>query len=138
MKLSFEKPVFGSVLVPVSEKEFESLKSTDQGYFYLASPYSKWEDKEDACNRVSEVWAKLHNEGLCCISPIAGSHQATKFGAEGKWEDWKRLDTALIVNPMCLGIIVAKFDGWEESVGVQEEIIIARNNKKPVFYMEVE
>ena len=136
MKLSYEKTIPQHFNMEMNEEQLDALKKPEQGYFYLASPYSKWEDREEACEAVSKVWAELHNEGICCISPIAGSHQATKFGAAGRWEDWKRLDTALIVNPMCLGIIVVKFDGWKESVGVTEEIAIARNNQKPVFYME--
>jgi hypothetical protein len=107
-----------------------------QGYCYLASAYSKWEDKELAATIVEKAAASLMNRGLVIYAPICHGHAVAKHGLPYSWDFWKRQCQPMI--DAAAAMIVLKMDGWEESVGVQYEIGEFERTGKPVVYLEVD
>lgn len=102
---------------------------------YLASPYSSADPavREERFRAACRVAAVLFRAGHFLISPIAHSHVLVEHGLPGDWNFWQSFDRALLAR--CDALFVLMLDGWEESVGVQAEIRIARELGKPVRYL---
>lgn len=110
--------------------------NTDEVY-YLASPYSHPDPviKEMRYTIVTAIGAALSLAGFLTIEPIGASHPVAKtFKLPTGYEFWKRRDRALISHSD--GVIVAMMDGWQESVGVTDEIQFAESIGKPVYYLD--
>lgn len=106
---------------------------------YLASPYyhPKSHVREERFIAVCEYAAHLFRQGELVLSPIAHSHSIALAGTLPKeWSYWEKFDTELI--QACSKVLVLKLDGWEESVGIRNEINIALKLGKPVEYAEPE
>lgn len=115
---------------------FQPLKP---GFWYLASPYSH----PSASVRDSRAWEAERatynalRQGYVTFSPIHATHGIACAHSLPKdaawWLEYNRcyLDT-------CAGVIVLKLDGWNESIGVQEEIRIAYAKRLPILYMNAE
>ena len=99
---------------------------------YLASPYSHPDPAvrerrfRDACRAA----AALLRSGRAVFSPIAHSHPLVAHGLPTDWSFWEWQDREHLAR--CDEVMVLMLDGWEESVGVREEIRIAREMDKPV------
>ena len=106
--------------------------------YYLACPYSKGNEQVriDRFNKVTEACSLLTNQGFCIFSPITHSHPMVEYGVPSCWDFWKKVDTLFI--SVFTGLIVLQLDGWLESTGVQEEIVIAESMGKPVIYVTLE
>lgn len=107
------------------------------GLIYLASPYSHpdAEMREDRFRRVCVATAALMREGVHVYSPIAASHPlATIAELPTDFAFWQSYDEAMISR--CSEVWVLTLPGWSESVGVREEIAIARRHGIPVRYAE--
>jgi hypothetical protein len=102
---------------------------------YLASPYLSADPavREERFRAACRAAAVLFRAGHFLISPIAHSHVLVEHGLPGDWTFWQRFDRALLAR--CDALFVLMLDGWEESVGVQAEIRIARELGKPVRYL---
>ena len=111
--------------------------------YYLASPYSH----DCPAIRVARFHqanfaaAILMNFGILTISPISHSHPI-HLDANGHelpldsasfwfWQDWNR-----VLFDRCDGLIVLTLEGWEDSSGVHMEQRWAREQKKPIWYVE--
>lgn len=108
------------------------------GFWYLASPYSKYPKGPDqAMVDVAMTAGELMNVGLVTVGPITGSHPITKYhGYRGDYEGWRQLDEALISSDKCHGIIVAMLDTWDQSYGISEETrFCVEECKKPVWHL---
>lgn len=105
------------------------------GVYYLSSPYSS-PDPEVVNRRyleIDEIGYKLLMRGITLIEPIAASHMKSlkfKMPSDAAW--WRTHYTRQIA--VSTGVIVAMMDGWDKSVGVQEEIAIAKKMGKVVIY----
>ena len=104
---------------------------------YLASPFThpsplvQYSRFVAACRKVAE----LLERGVMVISPIAHSYPIHVFGGiEGKWDNWKRLDTTML--EMCSSMAVLKLPGWEDSVGIKAEVEIAKKLGMEVEYID--
>lgn len=93
---------------------------------YLASPYShpdrvvrKWRYRM-ACHGT----ARLLEAGHLVYSPIVHSHPLTRFRLPAEWDYWRRLDEAMLRR--CDALAVLRLPGWEQSVGVQAELALAK------------
>lgn len=90
---------------------------------YLACPYSH-KDPEIVRERfetICRVAGKLMLRGFLIFSPISHTHPIAQYhNMPGSWEFWKKQDMAFLEH--CKEVIVLCVDGWEESVGVTEEI----------------
>jgi nucleoside 2-deoxyribosyltransferase len=102
---------------------------------YLASPYSHPDPavREQRFRAACQAAVALLHAGRVVFSPIAHSHPLAQHGLPGNWHFWERYDRAFLER--CDEVLVLMLDGWEESVGVQAEIRIARELGKPVGYL---
>ena len=97
------------------------------GLVYLACPYShlgllRRELRFATANRVAAI---LMARGLLIFSPISHSHPIARAGdLPTDWAYWERYNRAIL--GCCSGLLVLAIDGWRESVGVQAELQIAR------------
>ncbi len=104
---------------------------------YLISPYSDPDPAvrakrfRDACL----VAAALLQTGHSVFSPIAFSHPLVEYGLPTDWSFWERYNREHLAR--CHEVLVLKLDGWEESVGVQEEIRIAWQLGKPIWFLDI-
>lgn len=108
-----------------------------QKLYYLASPYTHPSYEvmvrrfEDVCTVAA---ALIKTKGFNLFVPIAMSHSLQLYGdLSEKWEYWKQFDVPFLKK--CDAILVVTLDGWEESVGVQEEIKIMKKLGKSVQYV---
>ena len=102
--------------------------------WYLATPYNKYPlgrvaAYKDAVRNASAVL----DRGELVYSPIAHSHPIHEVKPRDS-EVWMQIDRLLI--PACHGLIVCKLPGWQESVGVCEEIENFQRRGRTVRYME--
>ena len=103
---------------------------------YLASPYSH-DDPAVRLERFEAVCrfaAGLMRSGLVVFSPIAHTHPIaiSEDGLPKGWEFWERFDREFL--EAADSMVVLMLDGWEESVGVQAEILIAEELELPVEF----
>ncbi len=107
------------------------------GLVYLATPYSH-PDRQVRLQRFHKVnlmAAKLMAKGLMIFSPISHTHPiAEADGLPLDWEFWSTYDRAMLAA--CSAMIVYRQPGWEESVGVQAEITLARELGLPIMFCD--
>ncbi len=105
---------------------------------YLASPYSHPDSavREQRFRAVCQAAARLMRKGEVVFSPIAHGHPIALHGLPTDWRFWERHDREQLMR--CDEVVVLMLDGWRESEGVQAEIRIAAEFRKPVRYLEPE
>lgn len=108
------------------------------GFYYLASPYSKYPGgPEAACADVSVLAARLFKAGVLVFSPIAHTHAiATLGGLAGHFDQWADFDEAMLLASR--GMLIATMAGWRESAGIAAEIKICERIGKPVSYISTD
>ena len=73
-------------------------------------------------------------DGIHVFAPIVYSHSVALFrGLPIDFEFWRTFDRSMI--GWSDEVHVLKLDGWEESRGIGEELIIAAELGKPVRYI---
>ncbi|MEN6536334.1 MAG: DUF1937 family protein [Bryobacteraceae bacterium] len=101
----------------------------------MASPYTHIDPAvrrqrfESACRAA----AALISRGKTVFSPISHSYGICACGIPHDWQFWKQHDHRYL--EVCDEVVVLMLDGWQESVGVQAEIAIARELGKPVTFL---
>lgn len=112
---------------------------------YVASVYSQGKASESLMQKRYEFvrdWVADHFENsveddMVLYSPIVHNHPlAVVHDLPKTWDFWRKVDVATLRRSDLL--IVLKMNGWEESVGVQGEIDVARNLSIPIVYIDVE
>ena len=116
------------------------------GYYYVAHPYSVFANKESGQENRKELerqfilacdaagWLMDPEQGFVVISPISHCHPiAEQHELPRNWAYWKRIDRTYIESS--IGMIIVTNPGWRESEGVTEEIQIAKELGKPVYYL---
>lgn len=107
---------------------------------YLASPYNSPHAaiRLARYEAVLRVAANMMAKGEQVFCPIAYGHQFTVAGVfptpEARWEYFKLFDYEMLF--LCEKLVVLKLPGWDESVGVAEEIKWAEQEAMPIEYME--
>lgn len=107
------------------------------GYFYLATPYTKWEAGIDAAFEMAcRETARLIKAGVPVFCPIAHTHPVAKLGGIDPLSHaiWLAADRPLM--DAAIGLIVVRAKGWEDSYGVTEEIKVFRAAGKPVLFID--
>lgn len=107
------------------------------GFWYLASPYSKYAPGlEAAHDDICSVAAGLIDKGVNVLSPIAHSHPVAKIGLLDPlgWKLWSTVNLPLMAAAH--GMIVVKMNGWADSVGVLSEIEAFSGAGKPIEYIK--
>jgi hypothetical protein len=104
---------------------------------YLASPYSSNDPaiRQERFEAVCRIAARLLRQGRTVYSPIAYGHAICAYGVPGDWRFWQRHDRPFL--EACDEVVVLMLDGWQDSLGVQAEIALAREMGKPVSFMAV-
>jgi hypothetical protein len=114
------------------------IKAKESQLIYLASPYTN-SDKdivEQNYKLVSEIAANLVSEGYVVFSPISYGHNLLEFkDMPSTWEFWFNFCVAFLLR--CDKVYVCTMPGWENSVGVKEEIEIASKFGIPVEFLEI-
>ena len=113
-------------------KKFDSI-----GYWYLASPYSKYpQGLEAAFIEVSKAAAQLIKQGVRIYCPISHSHPIAIYGKIDPLDHslWLAADKPFMDGAR--GLIVLKMDTWENSFGIGVEIEAFKAAGKPIQYME--
>lgn len=105
-------------------------------YYYLASPYSKYEHGivaawEDICEQA----ALLIKAGIPIYSPIAHTHPIAVHGEIDPYAHSIWLPADLPLMQAAEGLIVCMMPGWKESYGISEEIKEFEKAGKPIIYM---
>lgn len=95
-------------------------------YNYLASPYThrEYDVMEQRYDIACEALVWLLDRKIWTISPIVQQHEIVKkYDMPRTYAYWSQYNKALLKDAM--GLLVLTIDGWEESVGVQEEMKLA-------------
>lgn len=96
---------------------------------YLGSPYTHSDKNvmQERYEKVLHLTADLLNQGFHIISPIVHCHPLSiKYNIRGDFEFWKKYNFAILSK--CDLLLVLPLDGWKESVGLQGEVIYAKEN----------
>lgn len=117
------------------KRDAESLRQG--GFWYLATPYSKWKGGlDDAALMAARIAGALARYRVCVFSPIAHSHAvAVASDLDPRDHDiWIPLDEPFMAS--ACGLIVADVEGWRDSYGVTIEIHRFRDARKPRFLLD--
>jgi len=107
------------------------------GYWYIATPYSKYPyGLEQAWREACRIAAHLMTRGIPVYCPVAESHPVAIYGNLDPvdHELWMYADRPKM-DAAC-GLIVAKLLGWNESKGIAEEIRVFEEAGKPIQYLD--
>lgn len=105
-------------------------------YWYLASPYSKYEHGiRQAYVEICRQAALLVRAGVKIYCPIAHTHPIAVHGEIDPLahEIWLPLDEPFIKNAS--GLIVCQMQGWQESYGIKVEMQWAKEHKLDIVFM---
>ncbi len=109
---------------------------TDTGFWYLATPYTKFPAGEHAAFvAAAKEAALLFSNGIFVLSAITHTHPIyrAKPSLGGAWETWAELDRRLI--RASTGLIVCMLETWKDSTGIAAEIEFTQSIGKPVVYL---
>lgn len=105
---------------------------------YLGSPFTHEDPKvmEERYKEALQAAAWLMKKGKTVYAAIPFSYHLSIEGGIGLgWNEWKLQDkTALICSYQ---LFVLQLDGWQESVGLNEEIEWAQSLGMPISFMSV-
>lgn len=122
---------------PITELSQFMIDHGYEGYWYLATPYSKWlNGLEDANIVAQKLAARLIEAEVPIFSPIAHTHGISTYVTEIDKRDfdfWLGVDKPLV--DMACGLLIADLKGWQESRGVNLEINWFAEAKKPVWLL---
>lgn len=113
------------------------LNRYGQGYWYLASPYSKYPaGLVAAFEEVSRNAGVLAKAGIAVFSPIAHTHPVAIYSGLDPLDHslWLPFDKPMMDGAK--GMIALKMDSWETSFGMKVEADNFQALGKPVIYME--
>lgn len=111
--------------------------ATTNDLVYLACPYSHpdVDVRELRFFKANHYAAKLMEAGILVFSPISHTHPIAEAGDLPKgWDFWERYDRAYL--SICRALVVLTLDGWNESKGVQAEIKIMDELRRPVWCLQ--
>jgi len=106
---------------------------------YIASPYTHADphEIEYRYEKTLEATAMLFEQGHHAFSPIVHCHPVAKVhGFRGDYAFWSAYNLHMLSFADELWVL--QLDGWNKSIGVQEEIIHALKLGKPVIYFDIE
>lgn len=119
--------------------KIENRPEVGRDLIYLASPYSNPDPLIMRLRFEQAMYATavLLREGYIVFSPILNSHPIAEIHELPKdWDYWKTVDEVFISR--CDELWILMLDGWRESVGVGEEILIAKNLGITIRYINVD
>jgi len=105
---------------------------------YLGSPYTHSDPKvmEERYLAACKKAGQLANEGFYVYSPIVHWHPvATLYELPRDWEFWQKLDRESI--QLMDEVWILKLEGWSISVGLGNEILLAKEFNKPYIFIDI-
>lgn len=106
------------------------------GYIYVASPYSH----ELEVERERRYKAVSRYVAFCLVnkepvySPIVHNHELAKtYDLPREFSFWRSFDLTMLRYAIRLRVFM--LPGWDDSKGVREEIIFAKNLELPIEYL---
>lgn len=114
------------------------MKHKETQVVYLASPFSDPNPtiKKERLDNVNKVTAKLMRDEICVFSPLSHNCPLFEYGVQTSREWWMKFDLAMLSR--CNKLMVLRQEGWDKSLGVQEEIKTAKELGIPVEYIDIE
>ena len=113
--------------------------SGDRQRIFLASPYTH-NDKAVMTFRYEAALAavsELINEGNIIFSPIVHSHPiAVTYNLQRDYSFWQAYTNSFILH-WAEAFAILCLPGWEYSVGIIDESILARKIKLPISYIHL-
>ena len=109
------------------------------GYWYLATPYSKFPGGlEAAFAAAADLAAKLIALQVPVYSPIAHTHPIALVGGLDPLDHsiWLPADRPLMAAAH--GLLVAALPSWEESFGIAQEIADFQRRYRPIVRLDIE
>ncbi len=106
-------------------------------YLYLACPYThpNSETMHYRFEQANHAAASLMKQGWVVYSPISHSHIiAQNHDLPTGWDFWRNIDRVFITHASFLAVLV--LNGWKESIGVREEMLLARELNKPIVLLD--
>ena len=103
---------------------------------YLACPYNHKKEgvRLYRFEQANKAASYLMQQGYIVFSPISMSHSiAVQEGLPLDWEFWEKFDRSFI--EWCELLMVLKLKGFNNSVGISNEIQIAKELGKEIKYM---
>lgn len=100
---------------------------------YLISPYTKL-DHDYAYRKALRAAKAMTEQGISCFSPIAYAHQMRDLNESSTF--WRHFNTSWI--DWCQVAVVLYMPGWNKSVGVSQEIKIAKEKGKELYFLNEE
>lgn len=110
----------------------------NMGYYYLATPYSKWVHGLDDANALAQlITSRIMLERVPVFSPIAHNHGIASFLQDmfGDYDFWMEVDKPMF--DAAHGLLIADLPGWRESKGVKMEIDWCVAQRKPYWLLDV-
>jgi len=122
----------------IVRRQIEELK-LDQGFWYLATPYTKWwAGLDDAAQQAAIVAGGLTKRGLTVYSPIVNTH-IIGLACNLDMRDAEMWLAAERPMAACAhGILVANMLGWDKSYGVGKEREWFYLASKPSYLIDVD
>jgi len=106
---------------------------------YLASPYTSAdpEEVELRYDQALECFATLCQMGEIVYSPIVHCHPtAQRYSLPQDYAYWAKLNFTFLTR--CDTLYVLCLPGWSHSLGVQEEIKLAKQFHLPIYYIDID
>jgi len=102
---------------------------------YLACPYSHPDPKVQKmrADTATKVATQMIQSGTIVFSPLTYTAAMQKLGVHKTSKGW--LLFLLPFMEACTSMYVLTLAGWQESIGVTDEIKFFREKKKPFFLM---
>jgi hypothetical protein len=125
-----------STAVPYVNTIYDRMRAVP-GYWYLATPYSKYPlGREWSAKHSCVVAVHFIMKGIPVFCPIAHSHQISATGLIGPLDHsiWLPADRPLM-DGAC-GLIVCEMDSWQDSYGMAEEIKTFIAADKPIEHFQ--
>jgi uncharacterized protein DUF1937 len=103
---------------------------------YLASPYKSSDPRVmvERYDAALKYTASLIQQGHRVFCTVVYTHPLNQLVGQLGWGFWKPFDFWFLAR--CDKVIVLKLPGWQESVGVEQEIEAARMLGLPVEFAE--
>ncbi len=106
-----------------------------EGFWYLATPYSKYPaGREAAYREACKQTALLVKAKVPVFCPITHTHGPGETGIVGNnLETWLVADRPFM--DAAKGLIICTMDSWDQSAGVAAELDVFAAARKPIIYM---
>lgn len=109
---------------------------------YVAGPYTaRLADGSEDHKRTAERMrifclcvVAMMGIGIKSTSPLMMHMVRQHCDLPGDWNYWGEYSTIMLKK--CDAMVVLQIEGWEESTGVKEEILLAKENNVPVIFVD--